>query len=300
MIKRTHIRQFLAVVDAGSFTQAAQQIRVTQPALSTGVADLERLVGAQLFIRNRRKIRLTEAGGRFLPIARELERAFRAADGFGRDETATAPLLRIGAIRSAPGEFLQRIVAEFAHTFSIEIVEGSDSELRTALASGRIQIALVPLKAGEGEGEALALYEEPLVMLVPRDHPLASRSEVSPEELAPETMIARRSCEFLDATSRFFTRHRVRPRFSLRSDSDDRCLRMVAAGIGITTAPLSLAIEGTVPLRIAGYDFRRELGLLLAPDWAALPDIADRLATRLPAVEALARDWRRARVERAA
>lgn len=296
MIKRAHIRQFLAVVDAGSFTQAAQQIRVTQPALSTGVAELERLVGAQLFIRNRRKIRLTEAGGRFLPIARELERAFRAADGFGRDETATAPLLRIGAIRSAPGEFLQRIVAEFARSFSIEIVEGSDSELRTALASGRIQIALVPLKAGEGEGEALALYEEPLVMLVPQDHPLASRGEVSPEELAPETMIARRSCEFLDATSRFFTRHGVRPRFSLRSDSDDRCIRMVAAGIGITTAPLSLAGEDTVALRVTGYDFRRELGLLFASDWSGLPDIARRLEAPLKAIDAIARDWQRARV----
>ncbi|SNS39675.1 LysR family transcriptional regulator [Sphingopyxis indica] len=296
MIKRAHIRQFLAVVDAGSFTQAAQQIRVTQPALSTGVAELERLVGAQLFIRNRRKIRLTEAGGRFLPIARELERAFRAADGFGRDETATAPLLRIGAIRSAPGEFLQRIVAEFARSFSIEIVEGSDSDLRTALASGRIQIALVPLKAGEGEGEALALYEEPLVMLVPQDHPLASRGEVSPEELAPETMIARRSCEFLDATSRFFTRHGVRPRFSLRSDSDDRCIRMVAAGIGITTAPLSLAGEDTVALRVTGYDFRRELGLLFASDWSGLPDIARRLEAPLKAIDAIARDWQRARV----
>lgn len=296
MIKRAHIRQFLAVVDAGSFTQAAQQIRVTQPALSTGVADLERLVGAQLFIRNRRKIRLTEAGGRFLPIARELERAFRAADGFGRDETAAAPLLRIGAIRSAPGEFLQQIVAEFARSFSIEIVEGSDSELRSALASGRIQIALVPLKAGEGAGEALALYEEPMVMLVPREHPLASRGEVSPEELAPETMIARRSCEFLDATSRFFTRHGVRPRFSLRSDSDDRCVRMVAAGIGITTAPLSLAGEDTVPLRVTGYEFRRELGLLFASDWSGLPDIARRLEAPLKAIDAIARDWQRARV----
>src|SRR3546814_7538891 len=58
MIKRSHIRQFLAVVDAGSFTHAAQHIRVTQPALSTGVAELERLVGTQLFIRSRRQIRL--------------------------------------------------------------------------------------------------------------------------------------------------------------------------------------------------------------------------------------------------
>lgn len=296
MIKRAHIRQFLAVVDAGSFTQAAQQIRVTQPALSTGVAELERLVGAQLFIRNRRKIRLTEAGGRFLPIARELERAFRAADGFGRNETAPAPVLRIGTIRSAPGEFLQRIVAEFARAFSIEIVEGNDAELRAALANGRIQMALVPLAAGEGEAAAMALFEEPLVMLVGEAHPLAGREEVSPEELAPETMIARRSCEYLDATSRFFTRHGVRPRFSLRSDSDERCLRMVAAGIGITTAPVSMAIDGTVPLRVAGYDFRRELGLLFAADWSGLPDVARRLEGPLKAVAAIAHDWHRSKV----
>src|SRR3546814_4184175 len=60
---------------------------------------------------------------------------------------------------------------------------------------------------------------------------------------------------------------------------------MVAAGIGITTAPLSLAIEGVVSLRVAGYDFRRTLGLLIAADWADLPDVAPRLAGRLTAIE---------------
>src|SRR3546814_13572376 len=86
-------------------------------------------------------------------------------------------------------------------------------------------------------------------MFIAADHPLAGRIEVGPEELAAETMIARRSCEFLDATSRFFTRHGVRPRFALRSESAERCLRMVAAGIGITTAPVPLAIDGIVPLK---------------------------------------------------
>src|SRR3546814_9297990 len=106
---------------------------------------------------------------------------------------------------------------------------------------------------------------------------VCSSDLVGPEELAAETMIARRSCEFLDATSRFFTRHGVRPRFALRSESDERCLRMVAAGIGITTAPVSLAIDGIVPLKVAGYDFRRELGLIADPAWRTL----DRKSTRL-------------------
>jgi DNA-binding transcriptional LysR family regulator len=297
MIKRSHIRQFLAVVDAGSFTRAAQQIRVTQPALSTGIADLERLVGAPLFIRNRRQIRLTEAGGRFLPIARDLERGFRSADGFGRAEESDKPVLKLGTIRSVPGDFFQAIAAILSRDFALEIVENSDSELRAAVHGGRLNIALVPLRQGEREPNVVPLYEEPFVMLVAANHPLAGQDEVGPEELATETMIARRSCELLDTTSRFFTRHRVRPRFALRSDSDDRCLRMVAAGVGITTAPASLAIDGIVPIKVIGYDFRRELGLLLDPAWLAQPEMDQRLSRALPALQRAAADWQEARVD---
>jgi DNA-binding transcriptional LysR family regulator len=295
MIKRSHIRQFLAVVDAGSFTRAAQQIRVTQPALSTGIADLERLVGAPLFIRNRRQIRLTEAGGRFLPIARDLERGFRSADGFGRAEESDKPVLKLGTIRSVPGEFFQIVAALLSRDFALEISENSDSELRAAIHGGRLNIALVPLRQGEREPSIIPLYEEPFVMLVAADHPLAGQGEVGPEELATETMIARRSCELLDATSRFFTRHRVRPRFALRSDSDDRCLRMVAAGVGITTAPASLAINGVVAIKVSGYDFRRELGLLIDPAWLAQPEREQRLSRALAALQRAAADWQDAR-----
>ena len=297
MIKRSHIRQFLAVVDAGSFTRAAQQIRVTQPALSTGIADLERLVGAPLFIRNRRQIRLTEAGGRFLPIARDLERGFRSADGFGRAEESEKPVLRLGTIRSVPGAFFQSIAALLSRDFALEIGENSDSELRAAIHGGRLNAALVPLRQGEREPNVVPLYEEPFVMFVAADHPLAGQGEVGPEELAIETMIARRSCELLDATSRFFTRHRVRPRFALRSDSDDRCLRMVAAGVGITTAPASLAIDGVVPIKVSGYDFRRELGLLIDPAWLAQPEMEQRVSRAVPAIQRAAAEWQEAKVD---
>ncbi|HEX7930556.1 MAG TPA: LysR family transcriptional regulator substrate-binding protein, partial [Sphingomicrobium sp.] len=245
----------------------------------------------------RRQIRLTEAGGRFLPIARDLERNFRAADGFGRAEDSDKPVLKLGTIRSVPGEFHQSVAALLARDFAIEISENSDSELRAAIHAGRLNMAIVPLRSGEHEPDAVPLYEEPFVMFVGADHPLAGQGEVGPEELATETMIARRSCELLDATSRFFTRHRVRPRFALRSDSDDRCLRMVAAGVGITTAPVSLAIDGIVPIRVSGYDFRRELGFLFDPAWRGQPEMAQRLDRALPAIQRAAADWRETRVD---
>lgn len=300
MIKRTHIRQFLAVVDAGSFTRAAQRIRVTQPALSAGIAELERLAGTPLFLRNRRQIRLTEAGGRFLPIARDLDRGFRAADSFGRESDPQAAELKLGVIRSVPGELLQSIAAALRPSFAIELIENSDAELRAALGSGRIHMAIAVLRPGERGGHIVPFYDEPLTMFVGADHPLAGRIEVTPDELAAETMIARRSCEFLGATSRFFTRHGVRPRFALRSESDERCLRMVAAGIGITTAPVSLAIDGIVPLKVAGYDFRRELGLIADPAWTALPEIAPRWAHAGETIGAIAAEWRQSRVDAAA
>lgn len=300
MIKRAHIRQFLAVVDAGSFTNAALRIRVTQPALSTGIAELEKLVGTPLFIRNRRQIRLTEAGGRFLPIARNLDRGFRAADSFGSDGDPQVAELKLGIIRSVPGELLQAIAAALRPGFAIELVENTDSELRAALSSSRINMALVPLRANEQGAHVLPLYAEPVAMFVAIDHPLAGRVEVAPEELAAETMIARRSCEFLDATSRFFTRHGVRPRFALRSESDERCLRMVAAGVGITTAPVSLAIDGIVPLKVVGYDFHRELGLIADPAWSSLPEVEPRLAHALETIGAIAAEWREMKVDPAA
>src|SRR3546814_10791519 len=94
--------------------------------------------------------------------------------------------------------------------------------------------------------------------------------------------------------------HGVRPRFALRSESDERCLRMVAAGIGITTAPVSLSIDGIVPLKVAGYDFRRELGLIADPAWRTLPDITPRLTHALETIGAIAAEWRQMKVDIAA
>ncbi len=265
MIKRSHLRQFLAVVDAGSFTQAATRMRLTQPTLSLGIAELERLVGAQLIVRDRRHLRLTEAGGRFLPIARDLEQKFAEADRFAERRALDWPEVKLGLIKTLPGRAVQAMVQALLPQCSVELIEGTDSELRAALSDGRLNAMIGLLRAGEESEGVIALHDEPYTMLVAAAHPLAGRGEVAPEDLAAEVMIARRSCEVLDQTSRFFTRHQVRPRFSLRSESDERCLQMVAVGLGITTAPASLQADGTVPLAVTGYDFRRRLGLRLGP-----------------------------------
>ena len=115
-----------------------------------------------------------------------------------------------------------------------------------------------------GETGADVLLEEGYAMILPTAHRLAAQGSLQPEELAGETMIARRSCEILAETSRFFTARGVRPHFAFRGANDDRCLALVAAGAGVTTAPVSLAGPGTVAVTLQGYDFRRRIGLIVA------------------------------------
>lgn len=278
MLKRSHVRQFLAVVDSGSFTQAAARVRITQPTLSVGIAEMEKLVGAKLFIRDRKHVRITEAGAQLLPIARQLEQGFRAAEGLSAQADNQWPQVRLGMLQSLSGPMAQAVVAAISPEFELEIIEGSNHELRSALASGRIDLALTLIKPDESAHTARTMASEPYVMLVPEGHALADADILPPTAFAAEIMIARRSCEILQDTSRFFTRNGVRPRFALKSDNDDLCLRMVAAGLGITTAPLSMARAGTVPVQIEGYDFARTLGAIWTPQASDTPELQQSIA----------------------
>ena len=298
MIKRTHIRQFLTILDTGSFTQAAVRLRLTQPALSSGIAELERLAASVLLIRDRKQIRLTQAGGRFLPIARDLERGFQAADGFCSDGGVSESDLILGVTRSIAGELLQSIVGVLQPKFAVKVIENTAAELMAGISSGRTNLSLLYFRDWNRAANIVHLYDEPMVMFVSAQHPFAAKIEVRPEELAAEVMIARRSCEFLGATSRFFTKHGVRPRFAFRSDSDDRCLRMVAAGIGITTAPISHAIDGVVPLKVAGYEFQRSVGLMFNQSWRTLPAVEMHLVQAITNILAIAKEWRELKIER--
>jgi DNA-binding transcriptional LysR family regulator len=78
MIDRYLIRYFLAVVEQGNFSRAAAHCNVSQPTLSVGIAKLEKIAGHQLFIRTNQRVELTEAGSRFLPHGRRIEREFNA------------------------------------------------------------------------------------------------------------------------------------------------------------------------------------------------------------------------------
>lgn len=271
-MKRAHLRQFLALVETGSFTRAAERLGVAQPTLSAAIAELERLAGTRLFVRDKRQVRLTDAGARLVTHARAIEREFRAAEAAFADAFAPVAPLRLGVIPSIATAMLSGVVRRWQGSQPLVLAEGTDAELRRKLGEGQVDAVLTILRPEDASRPSLALLDEKYRLFLPEGHPLAGAALLDVRDVAAETMIARRSCEILGETSRWFTQRGVRPPFFLRSSNDDRCMEMVRAGMGVTTAPQSLGRTGIVAVPLVDYDFRRTLGLIAArerPDLVA-------------------------------
>lgn len=136
----------------------------------------------------------------------------------------------------------------------------------------RIDLAMTILRPGHDQMLQEPLFRERYALAMPTWHPRANDAVVAPDELENEVMIVRRHCEVLSETSRHFTEHGVRPRFSFRTSSDDRALAMVRAGLGITVMPDSFRDPGIARPRLAGFEHEREIGLVWAgPGDAVMP-----------------------------
>jgi DNA-binding transcriptional LysR family regulator len=284
MLDRYLLRYFLAVVDQGNFSRAAQHCHVSQPTLSVGIAKLERTLQIQLFVRSSQRVELTQAGARFLVHARRIEREFNNAlqsmSGGGLEK----PGLRIGILSSIPADIIADCIAQTRPTdsYRFELLFGSERELTGHLTKGRIDCALTLVGRGGDRFMERAIVTEGYGLALSANHPLAAESAIAPERLAQEVMIVRRHCEALSDTSRFFTERGVRPHFAFRSTNDERVMQMVAAGLGLTVMPLCYRTTGVVRPLLSGFSIERTIG------WAGAIDaeyLLDDMSPLLQAIE---------------
>jgi len=186
---------FVRSVEAGTMTAAAEQLLVSQSAVSLAVAGLENALGTQLLVRRRsRGLALTAAGRRFLPQAKELlahaEDVRADVHSEGRELSGR---LVVGCFRTAAPFVLPGLLETFAAEHpgvELAFIEGPLPELERALKDGRCEVALVyDLDVGPGI-ECDALYQtEPYVLLSP-EHPLAGGGEaLGLDTLAEHAMV---------------------------------------------------------------------------------------------------------------
>jgi DNA-binding transcriptional LysR family regulator len=175
------LQYFLTVAEELHFGRAADRLHIVQSAVSQQLRRLERELGVELFDRTTRTVRLTEAGRRLLPHAREVlaavSRARAAVDGLRTERAGT---VRLGT-SAGLGARLDRILAEFARLSpraTIELVTGATEERLKAVRSGELDAALLRGERDTPGLELLPLWRDELMVALPARHDLAVRSEI--------------------------------------------------------------------------------------------------------------------------
>lgn len=267
MIDRYMLRYFLAVSELGNFSRAAKRVSVTQPTLSAGIAKLERQLGARLFDRDKQGVTLTPAGSRFLVRARRIATEYELA----LQDVQHVPeprVLRVGVLPTIPTATVETLIARHRGNSAnevLEMVDGPERDLTDRLDRGRLDVALTVVRPHHARFRPETLRSERYMMVLPREHALASLDCVEAEQLAGDRMVVRQHCEALPEISRFFTEHGVRPRFVLKTTSDARMLAVVRTGAGIGMMPESFHDPLVRLVRVVDFDLQREIGLLYAP-----------------------------------
>jgi DNA-binding transcriptional LysR family regulator len=185
---------FHAVARAGSFSAAARELSLTQPAVSQQVAALERELGAQLLHRGPGGLTLTDAGSLALEHADALAERLAIADAQLAELGSEEEKLRVGAFPSALATIVPAAIERLVPR-RVQAVEGTMAELPGRVADGSLHLALCfqDAKTPPREHPGLRRHDvlvEPFMVIVGFDHPLAARKTIRLQELARDTWTA--------------------------------------------------------------------------------------------------------------
>ena len=190
-----HLRYFLAVAETGSLTVAAEKkLHTTQPSLSRQIRDLENEVGAQLMTRNARGIELTPAGKAFLDYARlALIQVDAAGEAARRAVKPSKPTFSIGFLTGQEIDWLpeaMRILRDELPNIDVTVSSQYSPDLADALMRGKLDVAFLRPEAEMADLIYKVVTKEPLVVILPSDHRLASQEVIDPKEIAEEILLS--------------------------------------------------------------------------------------------------------------
>jgi LysR family transcriptional regulator, hydrogen peroxide-inducible genes activator len=236
------LRYFCAVAETGSFSRAAEQSHVAQPSLSQQILKLEDELGARLFDRLGRSVRLTEEGKAFLPRARAVLQELEAARGdVVESRESLSGMVRVGAIPTVAPYLLPPVLNVFSRRFpqaQLSVVEEITPTLLERLRASMIDVAVLALPIRGHEFDVMPLMNEPIFAALPAKHPLAKRSHISLKDLRQEPFLLLRDGHcFRDTALTACNRARVTPQVIFESGQFSSLLGLVSAGIGVALVP---------------------------------------------------------------
>lgn len=233
-----HLRVFTSVAEHGGFSRAAVVLRISQPAVSKSVRELEREVGSMLFERTGRAPTLTEAGAILFARGRELFAVERSAEEELRVlRGLEGGVLRVGASTTVVTYLLPPFLARFhaAHPgVELRVASANTRDIARGLLQRRLDVALVEGPVEDPRLEVRAWRDDELVVIGPAAHPLASRRGVVLDEIAGEPFIVReRGSGTRRVAEQALAARGVTLRTGLQLASTEAIKQAVAAGLGL-------------------------------------------------------------------
>ncbi|BDG01886.1 LysR substrate-binding domain-containing protein [Anaeromyxobacter oryzae] len=279
-----HLRYFVAVAEELHFGRAAARLGIAQPPLSQQIRQLEDELGAELLVRARRRVALTEAGRVFLAEARGiLQRAAAAVTAARRAARGETGSLAVGVVASATYGLVPRVFRTFRARHpdvAVSLAVMSTGAQVAALRAGQIQLGLARPPFGDETLVADALVEEPVVAALAADHALAARRALRLRALAAEPFVLfprDRRPGWYDFVLGVCRGAGFQPVVGQEAPDLATAMALVAAGLGVTLVPASvrdLRREG-VAYRPLGPPAPRTTLLALRRPGDALP-VVDR------------------------
>ena len=233
------LQSFVAIVETGSFTRAAERIHLTQSTLSQQMRRLEQQLGCTLLDRSGRQVVTTAQGETLLGLARRiLGLLAQAGDRVGE---ASLPL-RLGVPEDFAAGAMTAVLAAFARQYPevrLEVQSDLSHALWQAFEAGELDLALI--KQGRGQGEPIARWREPLAWVDSRDWPAGERDPVPLVVFPSEGLYRRQITDALDARG-------IPWRIAYVSASLASLQGAVSAGIGVSLLPTRLLQPDQVEL----------------------------------------------------
>lgn len=238
------LKYFLALAQEQHFGRAAKRCHVSQPTLSVSISKLEKTLGLSLFERQKNHIRMTEVGEK---LAIQAQRVREELDKFKDLASQSAHQLdsplKVGAVHTIAPYLFPILVPELkklAPEMPLIINEDLTGNLRLKLQRGELDALFIALPFKEPGVVVRAIYEEPFMVLLPKDHPLSKKDTVSREALREENtlLLGKGHCfrdQILKHCPQCYNPEALQQ--TVEGTSLETLRHMVASGMGITILP---------------------------------------------------------------
>ncbi|USA43188.1 LysR family transcriptional regulator [Spongiibacter taiwanensis] len=260
------LHAFLAVAESQSFSLAAETLHITQPAVSKRISALEKQLDCRLFDRIGRNVHLTEAGRALLPQCRRILQDIKEAVRSIHDlQGEVSGRLSMGISHHIGLHRLPPVLREFSRRHpNVQLdIDFMDSErAHDRILHGEMDLAVITLSpVADQQLLSFAVWEDPLMVIVAADHPLAKVEEVTPAMLSPYTAIPPGLNTYTGQIIKdLFDAQGLQMTIGMSTNYLETIKVMVEIGLGWSILPLTLVDDGVVALPLKGMPLSRTLG----------------------------------------